>query len=155
MYQFLFIGGVFLPVNNISEKTDIRFLMRAVLAWFLAAVILLLLASLIVSKASISSGTVGYISSALSFLAALFAGAKASSERRKGNVYTGLITGAAIVTLLLTIGFLIEGTEMESDGILSVVTFTFAGCLAGAVLLPGGKTRAKKTRFSPGQRKTG
>lgn len=141
-----------MPAKKMTENLDMRFLARAGGAWALSAIVLLLIASMIVSRASIGAGTIGYISSAISFLAACFAGASAAQHRADGGIYTGLITAAAISTALLTIGFIVEGAEIEASAVLSVVTFTFSGCLVGSVFLQRNGRKNKKTRFSPKQR---
>ena len=151
-YILVTIGGAFLSLGNISEKWDMRFLLNAIAAWALSAILVLLVASCIVSKAGVGMGAIGYISSTASFLTALFAGAAAARSRGSGVIYAGLVTAAAVTTLLLTVGFLIEGSKLDGSGVLSVVTFTFSGSLAGSVFL-GGKSKRKKTRFAPKQRR--
>ena len=140
-----------MSASNRMEKWDMRFLIHALTAWGLSAIVGLLVASLLVQRAGIGMGGVGYVSSAVSFITALFAGAAAIHSRKQGGLYVGLLTAAAITTILLTIGFLIDGSELESSGVLSVVTFTFSGCLVGSVFL-GRKTSHKKTRFDPKRR---
>ena len=124
-----------------------RFFLRAGLLWLISAVTLLLAVSFFVSKSGIGSKSIGYLSSALSFVTAFFAGAGAVKGRSSGIIYTSLLTAAALVTILLTVGFLIKGSDMGSSGILSVVTFSFSGCLVGGVLMSGRKNRIKKTRL--------
>lgn len=131
---------------------ELRFLPKALLGWLVSAVILLLIAAGIVSKSKISSASIGYVSSALSFLTALTAGIVAGRTRRGGALYAGLLTAAALVICLLTAGFLAKGQDMEPSGILSVVSFTFAGCLFGSVFFSGRKKTGRKTRFKPGKR---
>ena len=135
--------------RNITEKWDLCFLLKASVAWAGSALVLLLLASLIVSKANMGMGPIGYVSSSVSFLAAVFAGAYAAKERKGGGFYTGFMTAAIISMVLLTVGFIIEGQEIDASGVLSVVTFTFSGCLVGSVFLGGRKNKAKRTQFSP------
>ena len=134
--------------GKLAEKLDLRFLLKGLAAWAVAALLSLLIASAIVSKTSMGVGPMGYISSALSFLSAFFAGAFAAKARGRGGLYAGALTAAVLCVLLLTVGFLIEGQAMEASGILSVATFSFSGSLAGSVFL-GGSKRTKKTRFSP------
>ena len=138
-----------MSLRGITEKWDLRFLLKSFIAWAVSALILLLIASFIVSKTSMGRGAIGYVSSIVSFLAALSAGAFAAKEKKVGGFYTGLMTAAVISTLLLTVGFIIEGAEIESSGVLSVVTFTFSGCLVGSVFFGTQKNRARKTRFTP------
>lgn len=139
--------------NNITGGPDMRFLFHGILAWAVSALVLLPAAAFIISAAGINSGAAGYISSALSFLAALFAGRAAATERQGSRLYSGLLCAAVLVTALLTLGFLIRGSKIEPAGILSVVSFSFAGCLVGAVFLPGRKKGPGKARFSHGRRR--
>ena len=145
-------GGVFLPGNNIAEKLGLRFLLRALLVWLLAALALLPVAAAVVSRTEMGTETIGYVSSALSFLTALCAGAAAAGGRRSGALTTGLLAAAAIAVLLLTTGFLIGGSALEASGVLSVVTFTFSGCLVGSVFFHK-RPAKRKTRFDPKQRR--
>lgn len=142
-----------MSVGNIIEKANLRYLLKALAAWFVAAIVLLLLAAIIVSSASVSLSAMGYISSALSFLTAAVAGMAAGRAGSGAKFYLGLITSAVIVTMLLTIGFLVRGSEMASSGILSVVSFSFTGCLFGAVFLSGKKNNKKRSKYLPGQRR--
>ena len=137
--------------NNITGGLDMRFLFHGLLAWAVSALVLLPAAAFMISAAGINSGAAGYISSALSFMAALFAGRAAAAERQGGRLYSGLLCAAVLVTALLTLGFLIRGSEIEPSGILSVVSFSFAGCLVGAVFFSGRKKRPGKTRFGHGR----
>lgn len=149
MERSYFFGGVFLPGKALTENLDMRFLLRAVLAWLLSAAALLLLASLIVSKSSLGEGVMGYVSSAISFLAACFAGSAAARRGSRGGLYVGLVSAAALTVALLTVGFIIEGTGIQASAVLSVVSFTFSGCLVGSVFLRGRRTKSRKTGFSP------
>lgn len=121
-----------------------RFLLSALLSWLVSAAVLLPAAALVLCKSNISSDCVGYISSALSLAAATFAGIAAAKRREEGKIYTALLTAATLITVLLTAGFLIKGSDMGSSGILSVITFTLSGCLIGAVFAPKGRRRAKR-----------
>lgn len=152
MYKVLLIGGVILSIKNITNRLDLRFLPKALLGWVISAAVLLLLAAGIISKSTFSSASLGYVSSALSFLTALTAGAVAGRTRKGGALYAGLLTAAVLVICLLTAGFLAKGQDMEPSGILSVVSFSFAGCLFGSVFFSGKKNSGKKTRFRPAKR---
>ena len=68
-------------------------------------------------------------------LAAVGAGIAAAKKRRTGAVYTALLSAAVLVTALLTVGFLIAGEKLDPSAVLSLVSFSFAGCLFGAVVL--------------------
>ncbi len=113
---------------------EIKFLLRGFIVWAVTALILLLVASAILSKCSVSSTAIGYISSALSFLSAFFAGMFALKGNKSGLLVKGLILSAALTVFLITIGFIVKGDSMKSSGILSVVSFTFSGGLFGCVM---------------------
>lgn len=135
-----------MPVKQNADYADAGFILSAVTAWFIAAVFALLLASFILNRIDIGNACIGYVSSAISFVAAIFAGIAAGRVRKTGALYTAAVSAAVIVTALLTIGFIVEGAGIEADGVISVVSFTFAGCLAGAVFFP---QREKKRRQGP------
>lgn len=152
MYKVLLIGGAFLSLKNITNRLDLHFLPRALLGWLISAAALLLIAAGIISRAKISSASIGYVSSALSFLTALTAGIIAGQTRQGGALYAGGVTATALVICLLTAGFLMKGQDMEPSGILSVVSFSFAGCLFGSVFFSKRKKPSKKSRFRPAKR---
>lgn len=129
------------------EATDARVILSALAAWAVSALALLCLASFILGKVNAGEGAMGYISSALSFLTAICAGAAVGKSRAGSVVYMALLTAAVLVTALLTIGFMVEGTAIDASGVLSVVSFTFAGCLAGAMLFTGKKQKNYKQRY--------
>ena len=124
-----------------GEYYDSGFLISAVLAWIICASMLLLICTVLLCELGCTEQALGYTSSAISFLAAFTSGVVASRRRKSGTIYTALMTAAVIVTTLLTIGFLINGSAIEPSAIMSVVSFTFAGCMSGAILF-----------FSPGKR---
>lgn len=138
-----------------NDTGEISFLIRAAIRWIEASLICLAAVSLILTVSGVSSAAFGYISSALSFTAAVFAGAAAAHIRGKGGIFTGLVTGAAITTLLLTVGFIIAGDKLGSDGVMSVAAFTLSGCTAGSVFFgKSGKKRNKKAISKRGMRLT-
>lgn len=139
--------------TSIAQKADLHFLLYGALAWAAAALVLLPISAFIIRKAGVSAGAIGYISSALSFIAAAAAGAFAGKKRGGGSLFGGAVTAAVIVILLLTIGFIVKGAELSPSGVMSVVSFTFSGCLFGAVFFSGGIKRSKKSRFSPTRRR--
>ncbi len=143
--------GCFLQSIQKQNYADARFILSALGAWFIAALVLLAAASAIVNRAELGSGSMGYVSSAISFLSAFAAGARAGRMRKAGTLYTAAVSAAVITTLLLTVGFIIDGSDLEASGVLSVVSFTFAGCMAGCVFLGGGskkKRRGNRTKFT-------
>ncbi len=139
-------------MNEVKTKSlgDIKLILRGIVVWAISAAILLLIASLVFSQSSISSSFMGYCSSGISFLAAMFAALFACRGQTKGVIYQGMICAAVITVLLLSIGFASEGEKIKSAGVLSVVSFTIAGSLLGTVMSPvifsGGRSRRMKIR---------
>lgn len=137
-----------MPVTQKTDYADAGFIVSAMAGWGIAALALLTVASLILDRVEIGSVGFAYVSSALSFLCAVFAGMAAGRARRAGTLYTAAVAAAAITTLLLTVGFIIEGPSMESAGVISVVSFTFAGCMVGAVFF-GRPSKRRQPRVNP------
>lgn len=131
--------------NMKGEYFDSVFLLSAIVVWVLSAFVLLPVAAIILNETAAGEQSIGYVSSAVSFLSAAAAGWAAAGKRKKGSLYTALLTAVVIITALLTVGFLIDGTKLEPSAVMSVISFTFAGCMVGAVLLyrPG---RGRKSR---------
>lgn len=125
-----------------EKRFRLRFLLRAILAWLLCAAALLLCVSVFYAADGASLSTMGYASSAISFFAALAAGACAAREEREKRFFAVLISAGVLCFLLLLIGFLIAGRH-DRSAVISVVSFTFAGAFVGA-LLPGGKRKKRK-----------
>ena len=117
-----------------GEFPDSGFLLKAVAAWLLSALILLPVAAVILNMFGASERAMSITGSSISFLTAACAGTAAAKKRRQGNVYTALLSGAVLVTALLTVGYLIAGEKIDPSAVLSLVSFTFAGCLVGAVI---------------------
>ncbi len=135
-------------LSNVKvEAWEPRTILSALAAWAVSALVLVCIASLILSKVSLGEGAMGYVSSALSFLSAVCAGAALGRSRSAALIYPALLTAAVLVTALLTIGFMVEGADLQASGVLSVVSFSFAGCLAGAVLFGGRKPVKHKKRY--------
>ena len=132
-----------------NEKTilpDAGFLASAAAAWCLCAVVLLCMTALIAASTGVGEQMLGYLSSFNSFFCASAAGAAAINRSRMSRMFTALVTGTALVILLLTVGFLIRGEEMDPSSILSVVSFTYAGVLTGTVFRL--KSVKHSTRYS-------
>ena len=130
-----------------AEAIDIRYLLSSILFWFVCSLALLPAAALGAHIFECGETTMGYISSALSFLTALLAGAKAMQIRKKNAVATAVVTGVCIILLALTLGFIIAGDKLSAAGILSLVTFSICGSLVGAVFFPGQKKSTAKKSF--------
>ena len=128
-----------------GELPDSSFLLRVAAAWLLCALILLPAAAFVLNASGATERALSMTSSAISFLAAVGAGIAAAKKRRTGAVYTALLSAAVLVTALLTVGFLIAGEKLDPSAVLSLVSFSFAGCLFGAVVLCN---PAKKNRKS-------
>lgn len=133
-------------MNKVIEFPDVRFVLNAVVAWCVSALLLVVIASLITTASGISLNAVAYISSALSFISAFVAGMRAMRERGKGAIITGAVVGVTITILALTLGFIIDAAKIQADGILSVVTFTIAGAVTGSVLCPQKKRKKGRGR---------
>ena len=119
-----------------TDTADISFVIKAVIYWLLTAIPALLLASAVLSLTNADGAKFAYASAAVSFIAAAAAGAEAARARGKGPLATGL---------LLMTGFIIAGSELAPDGILSVAAFTVSGAAAGSVLLRNvGRKRKKR-----------
>ena len=147
-----YLWGCFYLVHNRNPAGSLRLLLQAVGAWSAAALVLLPLSALLLSRLPIGSAALGYWSSSLSFLAAWFAGRKAGNKRENGSLLFCLPVCFVLITLLLTIGFL-AGGSLDPSGVLSVVSFTFAGVLLGGLMASGRKGRTsrasgKRKRFS-------
>lgn len=133
--------------NVKSGVGEARLILSALLVWSVSALALLCVTAFALTKLSAGEGAMGYISSALSFLTAVCAGASVGKHSGGGVIYPALLTAAVLTTALLTIGFIVEGSAIEAAGVLSVVSFTFTGCAFGAVLFGGKKRKNYKQRY--------
>ena len=113
---------------------NVGFLLNALCGWLVGAVLLLFLTTLIANTAGIGELGLGYMSSAISFFAAVTAGISAARRQSAARLPAALIAATALVIALLTIGFLIRGEGMNSSAILSIVSFTYAGVITGMLL---------------------
>ena len=130
-------------IHNRNPAGSLRLLLRAMGAWGLSALLLLPLAALLLSKLPIGSAALGYWSSSLSFLTAFFAGLTAGDRRREGSLSVCMLAGLLLNIALLTLGIL-TGAGLDPSGILSVVSFTFAGVLLGGVVASRVKGSGKR-----------
>ena len=107
-------------------------LLRAAVIWAICAAALLLPSAAVLTMRPSTVQTLSYVSAGISFLAAFAAGITAGKGRRN----------RAFSCALLTAGFLIRGEAPEPAGVLSVTSFTLAGCISGGLLFSSaGKTR--------------
>ena len=126
--------------GNVAVPPGLRMLGTALLRWGLAASALLVLASLVLAGSGTGSELLGYVSSAISFLAAVCAGT-AVERNEKGVFPKAVLTAGALIVALLTVGVLIGRSGVDASGVLSVVTFTISGVLLGAALAGAGRMR--------------
>ena len=133
-----------------SEKNKIfsdgKFILRAFSAWLISTLILTPAAALILQKTAAGSAEAGYTSSALSFLCALAAGIWAL-RGENGKIYKALISAASLCVLLITAGFMFGKKGISPDSVLSIVTFSFSGCIAAALLSSGAAGTGKKVKI--------
>ncbi len=114
-------------------------------AWFFSACVLLAAATLAANLTGMGEQGMGILSSGLSFLCASAAGWTAARKQRTTTLLTALVTASLLVILLLTVGFLIRGNHLNPSSILSLVSFTYAGVLFGALILYRPKKAEKKS----------
>ncbi len=130
-----------------KNRGDIGLLISAVFGWLFSAGILLSMFSLLICKTSMDSSYIGYISSLISFLSAVFAGLYSYRNIKGETFVSSLATALFIVIILLTIGFMVQGKDMTPAGVISVASFTFAGMLVGCniryILRKKGKKQIK------------
>ena len=134
--------------NDSARLLGPRFLLSAAAAWAISAAVLVLLGALLLRLLHAGEETLAYVSAAVSFLAAFAAGRAAASKSGGARLSVGLISGVALCILLLTVGFLISGSNLDASAVLSVASFTLAGALSGALLSRSGKNRRRKTAFA-------
>jgi len=126
-------------LNNKSMNIGVfKNLMRASAVWAVSFTVFSALAALIVSVISINEKSVSFISSAIVFISSAMVGT--SLRRSNEKISYCIIFCFMIITFLLSAGFLVDSSRIETGGILSVSSFTLAGALSGYVL----KTRNKK-----------
>ena len=133
-----------------KERTqwDLLFLPRALAAFLICAVVLLLSAAVLYASGAASLSTLGYASSVISFFSGVGSGAVAALDRKKGRFLIGFSSGLCLSALLLLIGFLIKGM-LNGSAVLSVVSFTLSGCIVGSIL---NMKKRKAARFRPGRK---
>ena len=135
-------------MRSIVEKGSAKSLLYAVLIWTLAASALSFLASILIRCASIPSAYWGYVASALSFLAACAAGGAYRSKAGSVGWPGLLLCGFFLSLALLTAGVLIAGDRMSASGILSVASFSVAGCLFSGLFRRSFKRETKRSEFA-------
>lgn len=134
---------------NIGKAPGLRSLFLSLSVWILSAFLLLVLSSFLLARSEAGSHVLGYVSSSISFLSALLASVSFAVSGGKKSLVSALLFGLLLVIFLLTLGFLAGERSLDPSGVLSVVSFTFAGVLLGCLLprrLPSRKSNRK--RFS-------
>lgn len=134
--------------KNIPDLGGAVFVLSALLVWFITGAITAIISTLIISRLNMGEGSLGYISSALSFIAAAAAGFAAMRKRKKAAIITGLLCALAIIITALTLGLSISGGEPSPGAVLSVVSFTLCGALFGSVLCPVNRMKSAPRGFS-------
>ena len=114
------------------EKLGIRAFPIACLRWIITAFVMLLLACGIVSASRLGSDCLAYLSSIISFCAACAAGSALGGNRGQGGILSGAVLGLFLLILLLLMGYLMKQSAMDPSSVLSVGSFTMAGCMAGS-----------------------
>ena len=133
-------------MDSDKNRLELLFLIKAAAIWLITAMILLPISAGIISAMNLSSSSVAYFSAGVSFLSA-FGAAFAACTGKSGKMKYGLLTGLALTVLLIMLGFIVEGKELSADGVLSVVSFTMTGALAGGLFAPAGKGAWTKRSF--------
>lgn len=129
-----------------KNRLELLFLLKAAGVWLMAAMLLLLAGAGIISAMNLSSSSVAYFSAGVSFLSA-FAAAYSACAGKDGRWKCGLLIGLVLTILLLMLGFIVEGRELSADGVLSVVSFTMTGALAGGIFAPASRRNRGKRVF--------
>lgn len=125
-----------------NSSADLLFLLKAAVVWMGAALILLLLCSAIISGFNLSSSSVAYFSSAISFVSAFAASYAVTRGTQVKRLKYGITTGLVLTVFLIMLGFIARGRELSADGVLSVLSFTLSGALVGCIFTP----RTKRSR---------
>ena len=133
-------------MDSDKNRLELLFLIKAAAIWLITAMILLPISAGIISAMNLSSSSVAYFSAGVSFLSA-FGAAFTAWTGQSGKMKYGLLTGLALTVLLIMLGFIVEGKELSADGVLSVVSFTMTGALAGGLFAPAGKGAWTKRSF--------
>ncbi len=118
----------------VESPLGLRLLARALLVYALTAFLLLVLASFFLARSNVGSHVLGYVSSGISFLSAFLSSRLLLRAQKTGSLAPAMLFAVLLVILLLTIGFLAGDRKMDPSGVLSVVSFTFAGVSLAGVL---------------------
>jgi len=122
--------------KTVGPSPGLRMLVRALCVYVLSAFLLLVLASFLLARSNVGSHVLGYVSSAISFLSSFLSTRLLLRSQKSQSLFTAMFFGVLLVILLLTLGFLAGERSLDPSGVLSVVSFTFAGVLLGGLLPP-------------------
>lgn len=120
--------------KTLGYSPSLRMLARALFAYLLSAFVLLVLASFLLSRTNAGSDVLGYVCSGISFLSAFLSGRVLAHSQKDLSFYAAFLFAVLLIILLLTFGFLAGERSLDPSGVLSVVSFTFAGVLLAALL---------------------
>ena len=138
--------------GKIKSRGEFKYLLKAAAIWAVSALIMLLIAGIVYSRMDLSSDSMGYVSSAMSFIAALVAAMGALKNDKEGILYKALISAGFICLILLSIGYILDSEKLSPSGILSVVSFTFSGFLLGGLILSLKTGKKGHHKLKPGRK---
>ena len=134
-----------MPDSN-RTRVNLRVIAHACFCSLACALILLLMASIAYSAGALPLTTLGYASSAISFISAAALGFAVACRQKEKRLLYALICDAVMLLLCLAAGFLVGG-KLNKSALLSVVCFTIAGTLTGC-MIPVHRKKAKRIRLS-------
>lgn len=115
---------------------------QVIMFWVIAALLVLSIVSLILWKLELPSRFLAYGSALISFLsAAAVAGKTATLHKR--SLLSAIAQSVLLLVFLLGAGFLLSKGKLSRDAVLSVSSFTIAGCMAENILVPQQKGRIR------------
>lgn len=135
-----------MPEQENKLSREVKCTVVAVLCWFAVAPLITAAAALILCRGGITYKTLGYGSSALSFILAVLAAATAIKISGMRKLLTGIICGTALSVLLISFGYIAAGEKISASGIISVITFTMCGALCASIFTPTRKIKGLKRK---------
>ncbi len=120
--------------KSVGTSLGLRMLVRALCSYVLSAFLLLVFASFLLSRSDVGSHVLGYVSSVISFLTSFLSTRLLLRSQKSQSLFSSMLFGFILVILLLTLGYLAGDRSFNPSGVLSVVSFTFAGVLLGGLL---------------------
>lgn len=137
--------------NAVGKALSLRILFRVLLIYVFSAFLLLSLTSFFLARSDAGSNVLGYVSSAVSFLASFLSTQFLLRYQKSRSILSAMLFGLLLVIILLTIGFLAGEHSLDASGVLSVASFTLTGTMLGGILplklLPR-RQRSKRRMFS-------